>query len=236
MPDFWTDNAPPQAMPNAPSAPSGALPSAQTPTGGMTGNYGDVQSATGSMDPEVIKRAIHDAGIAQGRSEADLAATADRDNAYWTQQIQAKGGLSQYWLDRLKTGNQPGGGAGGGGSSGGGYGTGSFAQPPGTFTAPSGLDMSNDPGYLARMKIGTDAIQGAAAAKGSVLSGGTLKALERYGQDFGSNEYGNVYGRALTGYTTNVGVQRNAANDYWSRLQGLYAGGQQANQATYQKP
>ena len=124
----------------------------------------------------------------------------------------------------------------GGGGGGGGYGTGSFGQPPPTFTAPSGLDMSNDPGYLARMQMGSQAIQGAAAARGSLLGGGTLKALERYGQDYGSGEYGNVYGRALTGYTTNVNVQRGGQQDYWSRLQDLYRGGQAATGQTYQKP
>jgi len=215
--DWWTTNQPAITATTDASLTQGAtLPRSDAigSAAATTGQYGDVQSATGTMDPEIIKRAIHDAGIAQGRSEADLAATADRDNAYWVQQIQAKGGLSQYWLDRLKGGNT----TAGAGAGAGGYDTGSFA------TAPV-VDLSKDPGYLARMQMGKQAIEGAAAARGALLGGGTLKALERYGQDYGSNEYGKAYDRA-----------RGAQGDYWSRLQDLYRGGQQATQGTYVKP
>ena len=86
--------------------------------------------------------------------------------------------------------------------------TGTPYQAP-SFTPPSGLDEANDPGFMARLKMGTDALQHAAAAKGSILSGGTLKAIERYAQDYASNEYGNVYNRALgtAGFNRDTGQQ-----------------------------
>jgi hypothetical protein len=84
--------------------------------------------------------------------------------------------------------------------------------PPAPFTAPTGVDESNDPGYAFRLAQGNQAIQRAAAAGGGAFSGGTLKALSRYGQDYASNEYQNVYNRALTGYNTNVNTGLNAFN------------------------
>ena len=145
-----------------------------------------------------------------------------KDRQYYIDTVTAGGGPSAYWDDRLSVAGAAKATAEAGGGGGGTGNFGSLTSAPGTFQAPSGLTEANDPGFMARMKMGTDAIQSSAAAKGSVLSGGTLKALDRYAQDYGSNEYGNVYNRALTGYTTNVGTQRNAQNDYWTRLQSLY--------------
>lgn len=56
-------------------------------------------------------------------------------------------------------------------------------------------NLQMDPGYQFRMQEGMRALQNAAAAKGSLKSGATLKALTRYGQDFASNEYQNAYAR-----------------------------------------
>ena len=85
-------------------------------------------------------------------------------------------------------------------------------QTPAPFAAPTGVDESNDPGYAFRLAQGNEAIQRAAAASGGAFSGGTLKALSRYGQDYASNEYQNVYNRALQGYNTNVNTGLNAFN------------------------
>lgn len=56
-------------------------------------------------------------------------------------------------------------------------------------------DFQADPGYQFRMQEGMKALQGSAAARGSLNSGATLKALTKYGQDFASNEYTNAYNR-----------------------------------------
>lgn len=75
-------------------------------------------------------------------------------------------------------------------------------KAPAAFTAPTTVDEQNDPGYKFRMQMGQQAIERSAAAKGTLLTGGTAKDLTQFGQDYGSGEYQNVYGRALTDYTT----------------------------------
>jgi hypothetical protein len=56
-------------------------------------------------------------------------------------------------------------------------------------------DFQKDPGYDFRMQQGQQALERSAAARGGRFSGGTLKALSRYGQDYASNEYQNAYNR-----------------------------------------
>lgn len=63
-------------------------------------------------------------------------------------------------------------------------------------------DFNADPGYQFRMDQGSKALQASAAARGGLLSGGTLKSLDRYGQDYASNEYSNAYNRYNNDQTT----------------------------------
>lgn len=105
------------------------------------------------------------------------------------------------------------------------YGTGG-PQWNQTFQAPTEVTEQNDPGYQARLQMGQQALERSAAARGNLLTGGTAKALERYGQNYASNEYGNVYNRALNTYQTNYNTfQQNAANLY-NRLAGIAGTGQ----------
>lgn len=53
----------------------------------------------------------------------------------------------------------------------------------------------NSTGYQFRLGQGTQAIDRSAAARGGLNSGATLKALERYGQNLGSQEFGNYLGQ-----------------------------------------
>lgn len=116
----------------------------------------------------------------------------------------------------------------GGTANGSGVGQGSLLTPYQSFSAPTTLDEQNDPGYQARLALGTDALQKSAAARGSVLTGGTAKALDTYAQDYASNEYNNVYNRALQGYTTNANNYYTGQNNQYSRLAGLASSGQSA--------
>jgi hypothetical protein len=52
-----------------------------------------------------------------------------------------------------------------------------------------------DPGYAFRLGEGTKAIERSAAARGGLLSGGTGKALQKFGQDYGSQEFMNAFNR-----------------------------------------
>lgn len=56
-------------------------------------------------------------------------------------------------------------------------------------------DFEKDPGYDFRLNQGLDSVQGSRAARGSMLSGSTLKALSDYGSDYASSEYGKAYDR-----------------------------------------
>lgn len=56
-------------------------------------------------------------------------------------------------------------------------------------------DFYEDPGYAFRLKEGEKAINRNAAARGDFFSGRTGKALTRYGQDYASNEFGNLFNR-----------------------------------------
>ena len=83
-------------------------------------------------------------------------------------------------------------------------------------------DFQADPGYAFRQQEGMKGIEGGAAARGGLLSGGALKAIQKYGQDLASQEYGNAYGRFNADQT----------NQY-NRLAGLVNTGQGAtNQLT----
>lgn len=52
-----------------------------------------------------------------------------------------------------------------------------------------------DPGYAFRLSEGQKALERSAAARGGLLSGAAGKALTRYGQDMGSQEYMNAFNR-----------------------------------------
>jgi len=83
-------------------------------------------------------------------------------------------------------------------------------------------DFQADPGYAFRVSEGQKALDRQAAARGGLISGGALKAAQRYGQDMGSQEYQNAFNR----YQTNRANQLNP-------LGSLMASGQAAanNQA-----
>jgi hypothetical protein len=65
------------------------------------------------------------------------------------------------------------------------------------FTAEN---FQADPGYAFRLSEGLKALERSAAARGGLLSGGTGKALTRFGQEMGSQEFQNAYGRAFNEY------------------------------------
>lgn len=112
-------------------------------------------------------------------------------------------------------------------------GDGGSAQPFGSLTQPFGeafqnpsLNDTTDPGYAARLKLGTDAIERSAAARGGLLSGGTAKALSDYGQNFASQEYQNVYDRAHQNFMDRYGIFRNYQSDLYNRLMGISNAGE----------
>jgi hypothetical protein len=56
-------------------------------------------------------------------------------------------------------------------------------------------EFQQDPGYAFRMSEGMKGLERSAAARGGLLSGATLKGIQRYGQDLASQEYQNAFNR-----------------------------------------
>lgn len=92
--------------------------------------------------------------------------------------------------------------------------------PGGEYTRqPTYEELQMDPGYAFRFNEGQRALERSAAARGGLLSGGTGKALARYGQEAGSQEYQNAYARFM--------ANRAAATQGLQNLAGLGAGAAQ---------
>lgn len=94
--------------------------------------------------------------------------------------------------------------------------------------------LTMDPGYGFRMSEGLKALDRQAAARGGLISGGALKAAQRYGQDVASQEFSNAYNR-LAGLADvgprAAGVMSSLGQTYGQQAgQNLIAGGQAAAQ------
>lgn len=105
---------------------------------------------------------------------------------------------------------------------------GPFQPWTGQFTAPTAAQAAQTPGYQFALQQGLGALQANAAARGTLLTGGTGQALEQYAQGLASNTYQQTYNNALTQYQTAYNqFQQNQANLY-NRLAGLSGTGQVA--------
>lgn len=76
-----------------------------------------------------------------------------------------------------------------------------------------------DPGYQFRLSEGMKGLERSAAARGGLLSGGTLKGIQRYGQDMASQEFTNAFNRyqlertnTLNPYQSMAGQGQSTAN------------------------
>jgi len=86
-----------------------------------------------------------------------------------------------------------------------GIGTNTGGAEYGKYARDFGMsDFVTDPGYAFRLSEGQQAIDRSAAARGGTQSGAALKAAARYGQDMGSQEYGNAYSRYNTNRTNRL--------------------------------
>jgi hypothetical protein len=85
--------------------------------------------------------------------------------------------------------------------------------------------LQMDPGYQFRLSEGMKALDRQAAARGGLISGGALKAAQRYGQDLGSQEFGAAYNRLAS--LANVGpqaagVMSNLGQNYATNVGNIY--------------
>jgi len=87
-------------------------------------------------------------------------------------------------------------------------------------TAEFGADkFKTDPSYAFRMSEGMKALERSAAARGGLMSGATLKGIQRYGQDLASTEFQNAFNRyqaeragTLNPYQALAGTAQSGAN------------------------
>ena len=96
------------------------------------------------------------------------------------------------------------------------------------FVAPTDVTEQNDPGFKFRLKEGAQAIQRSAAAKGTLLTGGTMKDLNEWAQGQASSEYDKVYGRAKGEYDTAYNIFGNNQANQFGRLDTMSGRGLQA--------
>lgn len=73
------------------------------------------------------------------------------------------------------------------------------------FAPTTGADVFSDPSFGFRKDIGEKALLNNRAAQGLLRTGGTLKDLLGYNQNFASQEFGNVDARRHADYDTNRG-------------------------------
>jgi hypothetical protein len=92
------------------------------------------------------------------------------------------------------------------------------ASDYGLLTRQYGMDQfQQDPGYAFRFREGLKGVDRSAAARGGLLSGATLKAAQRFGQDLASQEFTNAFNRYQSQLGTRLGT-----------LGSMYGGGQAA--------
>ena len=86
--------------------------------------------------------------------------------------------------------------------------------------------FKQDPGYAFRMSEGMKALERSAAARGGLLSGATMKGIQRYGQDMASQEYMNAFNRYQVERQARLNPLQSLAGVGQTTANALAAGGQ----------
>lgn len=76
----------------------------------------------------------------------------------------------------------------------------------------TGADLKNDPGYQFGLNQGTQGIERGQAARGNFLSGGAMKELARYNEDYAGTKFNEGFNRASSTYNTNLTRRQNEWN------------------------
>lgn len=100
--------------------------------------------------------------------------------------------------------------------------------PLATEYTPFGMQQfQQDPGYAFRLGEGQKALERTAAARGGLISGGALRAAQRYGQEMGSQEYTNAFNRYQAERQARLGPLQSLAGLGQTTSQQLGQAGQQ---------
>lgn len=99
----------------------------------------------------------------------------------------------------------------------------SYTPPPAfvpdQFTAPTADDALNDPGYKFAADEGERQLAQSKASGGVLNTGGTLKDILAWGQNYAAQRYGDVYNRNYNTYQGNEGAKERA---YATNYQGQF--------------
>ena len=95
------------------------------------------------------------------------------------------------------------------------------------YTPFGQAQFQQDPGYAFRLSEGQKALDRQAAARGGLISGGALKAAQRYGQEMGSQEYTNAFNRYQTERQAKLGPLQSLAGVGQTAVNQLGQAGQQ---------
>lgn len=238
QPDFRTTQGQSGPVAGTPFYQPGADPTRQMQ--GQDWNQETFSQQFGSPstvnDLLAIEGKLGQSGIKVLRNAAGVAGKVQLPNGQIVDVINSAGlgGRGFQWL----TGD--GGGAQGG--MGGGYSTNpsgrlaSFSAPginaPWTeeFKAPDPNAILNDPYYKFQLGQGEEGIQRSAAARGTLLTGGTLKDLTSFGQGLASSFGDKAYNRAFGQYQNDQNTFWNNQNNAYNHLSGFTQLGMQGAQ------
>lgn len=102
-----------------------------------------------------------------------------------------------------------------------------YRYTPGAVPTLSGQELlANDPGVQFRLDEGRKALEASAAARGGLLSGPALAALQRQGQELSSQEYGQAWNRAL---------QQAQTREQWNQVASQMGFGQAQTEAQFRE-
>jgi hypothetical protein len=99
----------------------------------------------------------------------------------------------------------------------------------GNFTAPTAAQAEQTPGYKFAVDQGTQAMDRSAAASGNLLTGGTARAEQLFGQNAADTNYQSTYNNALNQYSTNYNTWNQNNTNLYNRLAGIAGTGQTAS-------
>ena len=185
-----------------------------TSTAQNSGDYWNNYSGDPN-DPNAINQFI---GYLSGLPDADP--TLKTDPGYWAGVFKDKGGLTPANIGYFQTRATNAGNAAHAAGDASAQTPGSFQQPA-PFQTPTLQDLLNSPGYQANLKAGEDVLQNSAAAKGTLLTGGTLKDLNQFAQNYATTNYQNLFNNALQTNQTNFGQSLAGNNQNFQQLYGL---------------
>lgn len=90
----------------------------------------------------------------------------------------------------------------------------------------TGKDLASDPGYQFGLNQGTQGIERGQAARGNFLSGGAMKELARFNEDYAGTKFNDAFTRAQSTWNTNLGAYNQNRNTIYNFLTGQSTMGQ----------